>query len=107
MLKAFGATDLFQIIVAADDVAKAKPDPAGYLLAASRLGTYPAACAGIEDTPTGIQAARAAGYGNVIAVAHSLPKPDLAPAPAAYNAATDLTLNTLLNEPPAQAGGPK
>lgn len=101
MLEAFGAADVFEIIVAADDVARAKPDPAGYLLAAQKLGIDPAACACIEDTPTGIQAARAAGYGNIIAVAHSLPKPDLADAHAAFDATTDLTLAALLGDPAA------
>ncbi|MEL6796456.1 MAG: HAD family phosphatase [Planctomycetota bacterium] len=101
MLEAFGAADLFEIIVAADDVPKAKPDPAGYLITATKLGIDPAACACIEDTPTGIQAARAAGYGNIIGVAHSLPKPDLAEAHAAFDAATDLTLSVLLGDPTA------
>lgn len=101
MLEAFGAADLFEIIVTADDVARAKPDPAGYLLAASHLGIDPGACACIEDTPTGIEAARAAGYARIVAVAHSLPESDLAQAHAVTNATTDLTLQTLLSEPPA------
>ncbi len=106
MLEAFAAADLFEIIVTADDVPKAKPDPAGYRLAAKHLGIRPAACACIEDTPTGIQAALAAGYGRVIAVAHSLPHHDLTEAHATFNATSDLTLSAILNEPPAQAGGP-
>ncbi len=38
-----------------------KPAPDVYLLAAQRLNTDPARCIAIEDTPTGIASARAAG----------------------------------------------
>jgi beta-phosphoglucomutase-like phosphatase (HAD superfamily) len=38
-----------------------KPAPDLFLLAASRLGAEPAGCAVIEDSPFGVQAARAAG----------------------------------------------
>jgi HAD superfamily hydrolase (TIGR01509 family) len=42
------------------DVAKPKPAPDVFLFAARTLGVAPCACAVIEDTPTGIQAAVAA-----------------------------------------------
>lgn len=45
----------------ADDVANPKPAPDLFLLAASRLAAEPAACIVIEDSPTGVRAARAAG----------------------------------------------
>jgi sugar-phosphatase len=48
-------------IVCAEDVSRGKPDPEGYLLAASRLGVAPAECVVIEDAPPGVAAARAAG----------------------------------------------
>jgi mannitol-1-/sugar-/sorbitol-6-phosphatase len=48
-------------IVCAEDVARGKPEPDGYLLAASRLGVAPADCVVIEDAPPGVAAARAAG----------------------------------------------
>ena len=91
MLEAFDAADLFPIIVAADDVPKAKPDPAGYRLAAERIGIEPAACACIEDTPTGIEAACAAGYGRVLAVEHSLPAPELGQATAIFATTAEIT----------------
>jgi len=50
-----------QVVVSSDDVRRGKPDPEGVLLAAARLGVEPALCLVIEDTPAGIQAARAAG----------------------------------------------
>ena len=49
------------VVVSADDVRHGKPHPEGVLLAAHRLGVEPAACLVIEDTPAGIQAARAGG----------------------------------------------
>lgn len=42
-------------------VANGKPAPDLFLFAAARMGADPAACVVIEDTPVGLQAARAAG----------------------------------------------
>src|ERR1035441_5613016 len=49
------------ILVSCDDVEQGKPDPEPYLLAAARLGVDAVACVGIEDTPAGLMALRAAG----------------------------------------------
>jgi HAD superfamily hydrolase (TIGR01509 family) len=57
----------FRLSVAGDEVARTKPHPEPYLLAASRLGVDPARCAVIEDTATGVAAAEAAGC-QVVAV---------------------------------------
>ena len=43
------------------DVAAPKPAPDVYLLAASKLGVAPARCLVLEDSPTGVRAALAAG----------------------------------------------
>jgi HAD superfamily hydrolase (TIGR01509 family) len=45
----------------ADDVGVPKPDPALYLHAAKALGVRPLACAVIDDSAFGVQAARRAG----------------------------------------------
>ncbi|MGI5321811.1 HAD-IA family hydrolase [Actinomadura nitritigenes] len=58
------------VAVTAEDVARGKPDPAGYLLAAGRLGVDPSACVVVEDAPAGIAAGRAAGA-TVLAVGTS------------------------------------
>lgn len=50
-----------RIFSAASDVARGKPHPDVFLLAARRLGFDPAACVVVEDSPLGVQAARAAG----------------------------------------------
>jgi mannitol-1-/sugar-/sorbitol-6-phosphatase len=49
------------VLVTADQVARGKPAPDPYLLAASRLGVDPADCLVLEDAPSGIAAGRAAG----------------------------------------------
>ena len=51
----------FDALITGDDVAKKKPDPEIFLLAASRLNLPPAECLVIEDAPNGIVAAKAAG----------------------------------------------
>jgi sugar-phosphatase len=50
-----------EVMVTAENVPRGKPDPAGYRLAARRLGLQPADCIAIEDAPSGLAAARAAG----------------------------------------------
>ena len=47
--------------VPADEIARGKPDPEGYLTAARKLGVEPWDCVVIEDAPAGIAAARNAG----------------------------------------------
>ena len=48
-------------IFSVDDVARGKPAPDLFLHAAARMGVAPAGCAVVEDSPYGVQAARAAG----------------------------------------------
>jgi len=55
------------VLVSVDDVARGKPAPDPYLRAAELLGRDPARCLVIEDAPTGISSARAAGA-QVVAV---------------------------------------
>ncbi|WP_406001823.1 HAD family hydrolase [Streptomyces sp. NBC_00829] len=57
----------FALSVAGDEVARTKPHPDPYLLAARGLGAEPARCAVIEDTATGVASAEAAGC-RVVAV---------------------------------------
>ena len=63
----------FSVTVCGEDVRRGKPDPEPYLLAAAGLGVPAAGCVVLEDSPTGIAAARAAGC-PVIAVP-SVPVP--------------------------------
>jgi HAD superfamily hydrolase (TIGR01509 family) len=62
----------FAISISADDVAKVKPDPEGYLAAAAALGVPIKECLILEDSATGVAAARASG-GVVVAIPHRVP----------------------------------
>ncbi len=53
------------VVVTADDVPRAKPDPAIFLLAAQRLGADPADALVAEDSPNGLVAARRGGMATV------------------------------------------
>lgn len=50
-----------RVLVGADDVARGKPAPDGYLRAADALGVPPGRCVVLEDTPVGAEAGHAAG----------------------------------------------
>ena len=63
-------------IFTADDVAHPKPAPDLFLLAARTLGALPAHTTVVEDTPTGITAAKAAGM-RAIGYAAMTPAPRL------------------------------
>lgn len=49
------------VLICADEINAGKPDPEGFLTAAERLGVKPERCLVVEDAPSGIEAARAAG----------------------------------------------
>ncbi len=51
----------FEAVVVGDEVRRGKPSPDAYLDAAAALGVKPEACVAIEDSPTGVAAAEAAG----------------------------------------------
>ena len=55
-----GLTEQFPVISCFDDCGAAKPDPASYLLACTRLGVAPAEAIAIEDSRNGLVAAKAA-----------------------------------------------
>ncbi len=69
VLTASNLRDAFELIVGKDDVQAVKPDPEAYLLALERLKLKPADAIAVEDSPSGLHAARAAGI-PVIAVGH-------------------------------------
>ena len=60
-LTAAGVLDRFDAVVSAEEVEHPKPAPDVYLEAAARLGADPAATVALEDSETGVAAARAAG----------------------------------------------
>ena len=60
-LRKLGYEDWFNPIVCAEDVARAKPAPDGFLKALAAMETRPEQALVFEDTEPGFQAARAAG----------------------------------------------
>ena len=56
-----GLRSLFRCVLHSGHVARAKPDPEIFLLAAQRLGLAASHCLVVEDAVAGIQAAKAAG----------------------------------------------
>ena len=56
-----GLVGAFDAIVTFDDVQRAKPEPDLYLLACERLSVPPGEALALEDSPSGIAAAKAAG----------------------------------------------
>jgi HAD superfamily hydrolase (TIGR01509 family) len=67
----------FAAVVTGDEVNHGKPHPEPYLAAATALGVDAARCVAIEDSPTGVRSAVAAGIPTV-AVPHVVPVPQMA-----------------------------
>lgn len=79
ILASLDLSEVFDVMVTAEEVTASKPDPASYALAVERLaaafadrGILPGRCIAIEDTPAGIASATGAGI-PVIAVTNSYP----------------------------------
>ena len=101
ILRSLGIRERFGTIVTREDCRKGKPDPEPFLLAAHALGLAPHRCVVIEDTPGGVQAAKAAGMA-CVAVTHSCPRDSLVGA--------DLVVDDLAAVPLAAVladGGPR
>ena len=64
----------FSVIIGNDETTHPKPNPQPYLLAAERLGVDPVQCVAIEDSPSGVRSATAAGM-RVIVVPGELEVP--------------------------------
>ena len=64
----------FVASITGDEVRNGKPDPEPYLAAAAALGLDPAHCVAIEDSPTGVASALAAGCAT-LGVPHVVPVP--------------------------------
>jgi beta-phosphoglucomutase family hydrolase len=76
-LGGLGMRDFFDAAVGAHDVARGKPDPDLFLLAAQRMGVEPRQCLVFEDAPLGIEAARRAGM-RAVAITSTIEATELA-----------------------------
>jgi sugar-phosphatase len=95
-----GALPVPKVLITAEDTPRGKPDPAGYLLAASRLGFAAGDCVAIEDSPAGVRAARRAGM-VVIAVTNTHRREELTEA----NAVVDSLVSLRVTTAPKPSGG--
>jgi beta-phosphoglucomutase len=102
-LAAAGLARRFQVVVTAEDVAAGKPDPAGYHLAIAGMNSrpplperlvHPHEVLAVEDSPSGLEAAAAAGF-LTLGLAHSYPPARLAAAGAVLPTITGLTPDDL------------
>jgi beta-phosphoglucomutase len=75
VLEAAGLTGAFGAIVAKEDASRPKPDPIGYTLACIQLICGPDDVVALEDSPTGLAAARKAKI-KCVALGHRRPKGD-------------------------------
>lgn len=66
--------EFFDARISGDRVTRCKPDPEIYLTAAAALGMAPADCVVFEDAKAGIESARRASVGRVVALATTLPR---------------------------------
>jgi beta-phosphoglucomutase len=78
VLESAGLTASFATIIAKEDVTLAKSAPQSYALALKRLRRSARSVVAIEDSPSGLAAARAAGISRIIAVGHRRPFGDWA-----------------------------
>ena len=85
------------MMICADEIARGKPDPEGYLTAAARMGYSAADCVVIEDAPAGIESAQAAGM-RTIAIATTYPTDRLRAADAVIARLADLSVECIGDE---------
>jgi len=100
MLAGSGLERYFSVIVAADDVPKGKPDPAGYTLTLEKLNQLeqnpilPGETVVIEDSCWGLKAAASAGM-HTIAVVGSYKAQELSMAEIVVNNLSEISMQTL------------
>lgn len=103
ILRRAGLRELFAGIIAAEDVARGKPEPDGFIAALARLGVIlrdrdpirADECLAVEDTRAGAEAARRAGM-KVLALCHSASAADLAAADVVRDSISKLDLDEIL-----------
>lgn len=61
VLDSIGLGTVFRAVVSGDEVARGKPAPDGFLMAARRLAVEPERCLVVEDSRNGVLAGKAAG----------------------------------------------
>ena len=91
VLAHLGITEHFEVRLCAEDVPRSKPAPDGYLAACAHLGVAPAETLVIEDSASGIAAARAAGCGVIAVRAGNFSQQDQSAAHRVVDTLDDIT----------------
>ncbi len=89
-LTAIGVRAAFRCVVGYDQVARSKPAPDVYLAVAACLGVVPVRCLALEDSPTGMRAALAAGMRCAVVPNEHLRSADFTGAYRCYDSLDDL-----------------
>lgn len=89
-LRLGGLDSRFPWVVTRDQVAAGKPEPDLFLEAARRMGVYVGSCVVLEDSATGLIAARRAGAAPVLVRPHPLPEDLQALALASFGSLTEV-----------------
>jgi len=82
------------VYVTGSEITRKKPDPQLFLVAASRMELAPARCTVIEDAPSGVQAAKAAGA-RCIAVTNSTSAANLQRADMVCDSLEEIDVDTI------------
>ena len=91
-----GISDAFDAILTGDMVSAHKPDPEIYLKATQALGVDPAETLAIEDSPSGIRAARDAGLYTIAIRTHWMGAVDQTYAHVIVDSLRDIDIDALL-----------
>jgi len=86
---------LKMVYVTGSEITRKKPDPELFLVAASRMAIDSAQCVVIEDAPSGVQAAKAAGA-KCIAVTNSTTADNLSQADLICDSIEQINLDTII-----------
>jgi len=95
VLSELNLAGIFNCIVSGQEVSESKPSPQIYLLAAKKLEVPPNDCVVIEDSPSGVKAAKTAGM-RCLAITNTHPRQKLAEADRVADSLENVDLITLL-----------
>lgn len=88
--------DRFRFVITSDDIARGKPYPDAYNLAATKFGIQPAEMIVLEDSPNGLRAAQAAGARCIVVPHQHTNRAEIAGADAIVSALDAPELRRLL-----------
>lgn len=98
-----GIRERFDILVTGGDVARPKPAPDLYRVALARSGVPAAGALAFEDSPIGVQAARAAGVRCIAVPSSAGSRHDLQAADLVLDSLASLPLDAMVRRPHATA----